>query len=166
MSLPEDVAKFLATFIATVKSESIEWQKKHQADLAKLKKDRAVSEQELKELISEMEIRFKAKSQRIQIDENNKTKNFQDYLAAIDELKQQIKECFPQMQQALVLLIHHHATQLLVQAWDGPITQVEDKQKKYITLMMTIQEDMMELGESGQARKLLPEKTMKVIRGN
>ena len=160
MPASEELGKFVAGLLETIKTESLEWQKKHNEDLLKLKKDKELADVELRHQIEELQARFEEHKVRIRMEEQHKTRQFSEFLQSIDETKTKILEHFPTMSKPIALMIHHHATELLKQAWNSPDTR--DKlisQNKFTQLMLTITEELIE----GNAQKSLPEKTLKFI---
>lgn len=134
--------------------------KKHNDDLNKLKRDKDLADVKLRHEIEELQTRFEEHKVRVQIEEQHKTKQFSEFLQSIDETKSKILEQFPSMSKPIALMIHHHATELLKQAWHSPDTR--DKlisQNKFTQLMLTITEELIE----GNRQKSLPERTLKLI---
>jgi len=98
------------------------------------------------------------------LDEEDKTEEFRDFLDSIKETKQKILEYYPQMPKPMAFNNHHHAAQLLRDAWDSPNIQVAlKKQLKFMELMEKVGEDFEELAE-GSMKKLRPERTIKYIK--
>ena len=125
---------------------------------------KAVAEQEIQNRLREMEARFSAHIERIQIEEVRKTANFREFLDEIDGLKAQIAQAFPSMQRTVVLLIHRKATELLVDAWNNPdVVQASLRHEAFLNLMMTVSEELGEIGGAGPTKQL-PERTIKLIR--
>lgn len=165
MNLPEGLAEFLTIFISKMKTESVEWQKKYQPDLLNLREEKAVAEQNLKHKLEEMEIRFRKECKRIENEEETKTRNFQDFIESVDDLKFEIIKRYPQMPRPLALLIHHHATQLLIAAWNSPNPQdAQNNQSKFLKLILTATEDLSLLNSANQTPNQLPEKTIELIK--
>lgn len=167
MNIAEEAGKFLASFVQSIKSESVEWQKQRQADLLKLKEERAIAEKKLQHKLDQLELEFKGERERIQIEEDAKTSSFRGFLSSIDQTRSELLKLYPKMQQPVALMIHHHATQLLIDAWHNPdISQAQSKHTKFLNLMVTISSDIEELTISGGVQKLLPEKTIAFIKDN
>ncbi|MBD3340247.1 MAG: hypothetical protein GF353_14130 [Candidatus Lokiarchaeota archaeon] len=160
MRLNEDIGKFVAELVGTIKEESLEWQKKHQAEILHLKAERELAEKELAHKIEELETRFKEYKVRVQMEEEHQTKQFSEFLISIDDMKSKMIEQFRSMPLPIALMIHHHATELLKQAWHNPDSREKLKnQNKFTKLMMTISEELIE----GADKKMLPEKTIELI---
>ncbi|OLN25778.1 hypothetical protein DVDV_3105 [Desulfovibrio sp. DV] len=163
MSLPENIGKFVSRLINTVKSESADWQKAHQPDLDRLKEEKRVAELELRQRLELMEIRFSEECKRTRLEEERQTENFSEFLASIDEMKANMLEYYGTMPKPIALMIHHHAAELLKEAWHNPDARERlQKQTRFTSLMLTITEDLTELGRDG-GPKALPEKTIAFI---
>jgi hypothetical protein len=163
MPLPENIAKFVTRLINTVKTESADWQKAHQGDLDRLREEKRVAELELKQRLELMEIRFKEESKRARLEEERQTENFTEFLASIDEMKANMLEYYGTMPKPIALMIHHHAAELLKEAWHNPDARERlQKQTRFTSLMLTITEDLAESGRDG-GPKALPEKTIAFI---
>lgn len=164
MTISGEVGSFLAEFYLTMKTEALEWQKAHQAEITKLKEEKALAEKKLKQQLEEMEVRFEGHKQRLQLDEERKTQEFIDFLDSIKDTKQKMLEFYPHMPKPMALLIHHHAAELLQEAWNSPNFQTAfKKQVKFMELIEHVGDDFAELAE-GKTRKLRPERTIKFIK--
>lgn len=163
MPLPENIGKFVSRLINTVKSESADWQMAHQSDLDRLKEDKRVAEAELKQRLELMEIRFAEECKRARLEEERQTEHFSEFLASIDEMKANMLEYYGTMPKPIALMIHHHAAELLKEAWHNPDARERlNMQTRFTSLMLTITEDLSELGRDG-GPKALPEKTIAFI---
>lgn len=168
MDIAEGLARFLASFVQTIKSESIDWQKQNQPELLKLKEEKLVGEQRIKQRLQEMEDRFQEHRQRVKAEETRKTQQFQDYLNSIDDLKQKILQYYPQMPKPLALMIHHRATQLLTRAWhDADALKRTKGHQDFFDLMVTVTYELGELEQLADSKgkmPILPKKTIDLIR--
>jgi type I site-specific restriction endonuclease len=164
MTVSGEIGSFVANLYLSMKTEYIAWQKAHQDQLIELKEERALAEQQLKHKMEELEVRFNGRKKRIQLDEEDKTEEFRDFLDSIKETRQKILEYYPKMPKPTALNIHHHAAELLRDAWNSPNIQVAlKKQLKFMELMEKVGEDFEELAE-GSTKKLRPERTIKYIK--
>ncbi len=164
MTVSGEIGSFVANLYLTIKTESLEWQKAHQAEITRLKGEKALAEQHLKHKMEEMEVRFIGQKKRLQLAEENKTEEFIDFLDSIKQTKQKMLEYYPEMPKPMALTIHHHAAELLQEAWNSPNIQVAlKKQLKFMELMEKVGDDFAELAE-GNTKKLRPERTIKYIK--
>jgi len=163
MAISENIGKFISRIFYTVRTESAEWQKANLPDLDKLKHDRAVAKMELEQSLQKMDIRFKEECNRIRLEEQRQTVQFKEFLDSIDEMKSSMLETYTSMPRPIALMIHHHAAELLKEAWFSQDTRERLRnQTRFTDLMLTITEDLSALGEDA-AQKALPEKTLAFI---
>lgn len=163
MSIPENIAKFISRLVHTIKSESADWQKANQPELDRLREEKLVAAAELKQRLELMDIRFKEESRRARMEEERQTEQFGEFLTSIDEMKTNMLEYYGSMPKPLALMIHHHAAELLKDAWHSPDARERlQKQMRFTDLMLTITEDLSALG-SDQGPRALPEKTIAFI---
>jgi len=67
---------------------------------------------------------------------------------------------FDAMPMPVALMIHHHATELLKQAWHNPDAREKLKnQNRFTQLMLTMSKELIDSTD----RKQLPEKTLELI---
>lgn len=163
MAISENIAKFISRIFCTVKSEAAEWKKANQPELDKLMNDREIAKAELKHSLERMDIRFKEECNRIRLEEERQTVHFQEFLESIDEMKTSMLENYSGMPRPIALMIHHHASELLKEAWFSQDTRDRLKsQTQFTDLMLTITEDLAALDPETQA-KALPQKTLALI---
>ena len=163
MSIPENIGKFITKLCYTIRTESAVWQKTHQPEIDRMREERLVAEKELRQRLELMEIRFQEECKRAHMEEERQTEQFGEFLASIDEMKANMLEYYGSMPRPIALMIHHHAAELLKEAWHSPDARERlQKQTRFTNLMLTITEDLSDLGAGG-AQKALPEKTIAFI---
>ncbi|GFK92205.1 hypothetical protein NNJEOMEG_00026 [Fundidesulfovibrio magnetotacticus] len=163
MAFSERVGRFIGRLMSTLKSESAEWQKANLPELDKLQHDREVARLELKHNLESMDIRFREERNRIRLEEERQTTQFAEFLDSIDEMKVGMLDTYASMPKPIALMIHHHASELLKEAWFSEDARERLRnQSRFTDLMLTITQDLSELG--GEASpKALPEKTLAFI---
>jgi hypothetical protein len=160
MTISEEFGVFLAGLLNTMKSESIEWQKQHLADQINLRREKEIAETQLRFEIERLEVQYINEKIRIQMAEQRKCRDFSEYLDCIDEAKNQFLERYPEMPKPIALMICHHASELLKEAWNNPDANERfRKHKLYSQFMVTMCQELSERCE----RKALPEKTLKLV---
>ncbi len=163
MSVPEEIGKYISKMYCTIKNEAAFWLKTHNAEMAQFAHDKAVAEKELKQRLARMDIRFAEECNRIRMEEELQTEHFGEFLASIDEMKVNMLTYYANMPKPIALMIHHHAAELLKEAWHSQDARERlKKQTAFTNLMLTITEDLTEL-QSGGIQKALPEKTIAFI---
>ena len=163
MAVSENIARFISRIFTTVKSESAQWQKENLPELDRLRHERELAKAELKQSLERMDIRFKEEGNRLRLEEERQTAQFKEFLDSIDEMKASMLESYTSMPRPIALMIHHHAAELLKEAWFSQDTRERIRnQTRFTDLMLTITEDLAALDEE-KAPKALPEKTLAFI---
>lgn len=163
MAFPENIGQFFSRLINSFRGESAAWQRDHQPELDRLKEEKLVAASELKKRLELMEIRFREECRRTRMEEERQTEQFAEFLGSIDEMKANMLEYYDTMPKPLALMIHHHAAELLKEAWHSPDARERlQKQARFTQFMLTITEDLAAVGD-GQQQKALPEKTIAFI---
>jgi hypothetical protein len=163
MAFPENIGQFFSRLINAFRGESASWQRENQPELDRLKEEKLVAAAELKKRLEVMEIRFREECKRTQMEEERQTEQFAEFLSSIDEMKANMLEYYATMPRPLALMIHHHAAELLKEAWHSPDARERvHKQARFTQFMLTITEDLAALGD-GSVQKALPEKTIAFI---
>lgn len=160
MKVSEGIGRFVSRLLYTIKSEAAHWQKANAPDLEKLRREKAVAEAELRHRLESMDIRFTEECRRVQMEEQRQTVHFEEFLDSIDEMKTAMLEYYASMPKPLALMIHHHAAELLKEAWHSPDARERlQKQTRFTDLMVRITEDLTDQADAA-SRKALPEKTL------
>jgi hypothetical protein len=163
MPVPEGIAKFITRLYNTLRSETADWQKANQNELLQMRQAKEVGERELRQQLELMEVRFKEERRRLQMQEERNTRHFSEFLDSIDEMKTNMLSYYTNMPKPIALMIHHHAAELLKEAWHCPNARERLKrQTRFTELMLAVTEDLAELECEGE-RKTLPEKTIAFI---
>jgi hypothetical protein len=163
MAISENIGRFISRIFYTVRTESAQWQKDNLPELDALKHERELARLELSQSLEKMEIRFKEECSRIRLEEQRQTVQFREFLDSIDEMKADMLATYTSMPKPIALMIHHHAAELLKEAWFSQDTRERVRnQTRFTDLMLTITEDLAELG-GGAAPKALPERTLAFI---
>lgn len=163
MAFPENIGQFFSRLINSFRGESAAWQRENQPELDRLKEEKLVAASELKKRLELMEIRFREECRRTRMEEERQTEQFAEFLTSIDEMKANMLEYYATMPKPLALMIHHHAAELLKEAWHSPDARERlQKQARFTQFMLTITEDLAAL-DDGHATKALPEKTLAFI---
>jgi acyl-CoA reductase-like NAD-dependent aldehyde dehydrogenase len=111
-----------------------------------------------------LETRFAEERRRLQFQEDHNTRNFSEFLDSIDEIKANLLAYYVDMPKCLAVMIHHHAAELLKEAWHSPSARERLKrQTRFTDLMLAITEDLAALGREGKGQAL-PERTLACIR--
>ena len=161
MSIPENIAKAVTRLCYAIRSEAAQWRKENQPELDRLKEEKLVAAAELKKRLELMEIRFKEECKRVRMEEERQTEQFGEFLASIDDMKANMLEYYGAMPKPMALMIHHHAAELLKDAWHNPDARERLRnQSRFTSLMLAVTEDLTDLSRDGAQPKALPEKTI------
>lgn len=166
MAASENIGKFITRILYTIKSEAVQWRKDNLPELDKLKRERDLAKLELQQSLERMNIRFKEECNRLRLEEERQTMQYKEFLDSIDDMKASMLDTYTGMPKPIALMIHHHASELLKEAWFSQDTRDRlSGQTRFTDLMLTITEDLAALGgEAGEKRvKALPEKTLALI---
>ncbi|MSP27546.1 MAG: hypothetical protein EXR80_03640 [Methylococcales bacterium] len=158
----------------SITDEKLHWQTHNQARQLQLKHARILAENQLTaELknksvqlehdISLLQTQNATELAMLKIKCKQDIKDYQQYLVALDKLKDSIKNSYPQLPEAVAFTIHHHAKQLLNQLWEAE--NFEDKMRQEMQLiqfMTTVHEDASAYLQ-GKTLGKLPEKILNLI---
>ena len=76
-------------------------------------------------------------------------------------MKANMLEYYGAMPKPMALMIHHHAAELLKDAWHNPDARERLRnQSRFTNLMLAVTEDLTDLSRDGAQPKALPEKTI------
>lgn len=176
MNLFKKLILGLVDLFHVIKHEKLRWQTEHQSQELALKQAHIFAEEEIiaqlkkKSVQLEHEIAllnekhttelvlFKTKCQQ-------DIRDYKQYLAALDKLKQSIQKSYTHLPEAVAFTIHHHAKQLLNAMWEEEdFTQKMRYEMQLIDFMTAVHEDA-QLHLEGNSREKLPEKTLSLLEG-
>lgn len=158
----------------SLKDEKLRWQTDNQARQLQLKQARILAENQLTDELKKKSIQLEHDISLLQTQNATELailkikckqdiKDYQQYLVALDKLKDSIKNSYPQLPEAVAFSIHHHAKQLLNRLWEAE--NFEDKMRhemQLIQFMTTVHEDASATLQ-GKIQNKLPEKTLGLI---
>jgi ferredoxin-fold anticodon binding domain-containing protein len=158
----------------TLKDEKLHWQTNNQARQLHLKHARILAENQLADELKKKNLQLEHDISLLQTQQSTELallkikckqdiKDYQQYLVALDKLKESIKNSYKQLPEAVAFTIHHHAKQLLNRMWEEE--NFEDKMRhemQLIQFMTTVHEDASAMLQSDTQDKL-PEKTLGLI---
>jgi hypothetical protein len=158
----------------SIKDEKLRWQIDNQDRQLQLKQARILAENQLADELKKKSLQLEhdisllhtqnaTELAMLKIKCKQDIKDYQQYLAALDKLKDSIKNSYTQLPEAVAFTIHHHAKQLLNQLWEAE--NFEDKMRhemQLIQFMTTVHEDASATLQ-GKTQDKLPEKTLALI---
>jgi hypothetical protein len=158
----------------TLKDEKLAWQTDNQARLLQLKQQRIVAENELAAELKKKAVELAHQISLLETQQANELtllkikcqqdiKDYKQYLAALDKLKDSIKHSYRHLPEAVAFTIHHHAQQLLNRMWEADTFEEKMRHEmQLIQFMTTVHEDA-SAHLQGSTHNQLPEKTLNLI---
>jgi hypothetical protein len=164
MPVPQGLPDCLARLAATLQSETDDWRQAQGQDAFSRRQAKAVAERGVRHRLVLLQLRFGQERRRLERDEARKIRNFRELLDSIDALKVDLQAYYPAMPRAVSVMIHHHATTLLSEAWHSPSRKVRQRrQTRFTALMLAVREDLAELARGATGHDL-PQRTLDCIR--
>jgi hypothetical protein len=171
--IKEQVGK-LIDLIYAVKDKNLRWRLDHNDQLTKLSHDRILADKDLSAQLTRKSMQLAHEIELLEIRQtteltmlktrcNEDVKDYQQYLAALNQLKKDIQVNFAHLPDALAHTIHHHAKTLLNAMWEA--SDFEEKTKlesRLIQFMSTVHEEGLH-HRSGKQSESLPENTLRLI---
>jgi HEAT repeats len=171
------ISVLVMDFISALRGENLTWQKETQDKSKALQVRQTLSSEKLRQEIQKLKFEFEQeiirKEHYFQLElEKEKLKaeanikNYQRFLEAIDDLKDKLKELYPNMPPALVLVIHDYTLQLLHKMWDSPDSMERLALRRELVQVLTlVSEDanQAELQGGTDQSAGLPKKILKYI---
>ncbi|MCX7099688.1 MAG: hypothetical protein NTV43_17485 [Methylococcales bacterium] len=173
MSVKNRIFSWLKLFHA-IKDENLQWQQANQGQQDQLKQARMLASKALEAELKKKSVQLahdisllKAKNNADLLMFKTKCKqdikDYQQYLAALDKLKQSIQASYTHLPEAVAFTIHHHAKHLLNEMWE---TQDPEQKMHYelqlIRFMATVHEES-RLHLEGATTDKLPERTLGLL---
>jgi len=158
-------------FLRDKQDQHLHWQLNRQQDVADLRAARALAEQAL---VAKLKIQAQALAHeldvlsvkhdnelaKVKIQCKQDLKDYQQYLQALETLKQSLRENFRHLPDAVAYTIHHHAKQLLNRMWETQdSTEKLQIEMQLIGFITAVHEDSL-MSLNGSAADALPRKTL------
>lgn len=174
MTTPKPRLLALLKLFHGLKETHLRWLSDNQAQHAQLKQAQALA---VKSLEAELQLKSVQLAHQISmLRTQNATelamfktkckqdlKDYQQYLASLEQLKHTIKSSYTHLPEAVAFTIHHHAKQLLNEMWEADTVEQKMRHElRLIQFMTTVHEDA-RLHKEGATSEHLPEKTLHLI---
>lgn len=178
MAAAKKLGALIMGFIHSVKNEKVRWQQEKHQEIAALHRSKALAKQALKAELAEKALereheisllkqRYGTELVKLKARCEQDLKDYKHYLAAIDRLKVDIQKTYAPMPEAIALIIHHHAKQLLNRMWEAEDLQEKLKcERDLMRFIGAVHEDTWQFpaqAERGDSPRL-PRRTMELIR--
>ncbi len=158
----------------SVKDKNLRWQSANQAQRLNLAHDRLLAEKDLAAQLTQKSVQLAHDIELLKTRQATELtllksrckediKDYQDYLAALDALKQDIQASFAHLPDAIALTIHHHAKSLLNTMWEATdFAEKAASERQLIQFIATAQKEAL-LHRSGQRVSELPHDTLQML---
>lgn len=158
-----------------VRNENLRWRTANQKQQTQLKHAQVLAENDLADQLKIKRAQLEHELARLQTQHQadltmfkskckQDIKDYQDYLAALAQLKTAIQRRYHTLPDALAFTIHHHAKQLLNLLWEAQdLEQKIHCEIQLINFMTAIQDDASRISAT-EVDSLLPAKTLELLK--
>ncbi|MDD2724228.1 MAG: hypothetical protein PHH59_09445 [Methylovulum sp.] len=174
MTLLKNLTLQLVRIWHAVKDENLHWQTQTHPQQTQLRQAQLLAEHDLQATLSKKTVQLEHDIALLKTRHDTELgiyktrcqqdiKDYQHYLAALDQLKTSIQNSYPQLPEAVAFGIHHHAKQLLNRMWE--CSEFEQKMRhemQLLTFMSTLHEEA-RLHLEGKSEGILPERTLDLL---
>ncbi|MCD2449269.1 hypothetical protein GO003_002555 [Methylicorpusculum oleiharenae] len=162
------------TFVYALLEQHLDWQTQILEKRLHYKKNKRLVEKDLEALLKKRQLildhelnLIKSQNQSelalLQIRHKQDIKDYRDYLKALDQLKNRIREHYQQLPEAMIFTIHHHAKNLLNKMWEtDDLHEKIINEQLFVSFMTTLHNDLNELPKNDE-RNEYPADTLKLI---
>jgi hypothetical protein len=177
LEISTTLAKIISELIIAVKSSNTQWMENNIETIYKNRSKKEMLELDLQEQIkkrkaeiqqdlNKISLQYEGELKRVQMEVDQITRNYADFLKALDSTKAEIVATFKDSTPITALLIHHHASGILNKMWNEAD---QDKRAllegQLLDLFSSVADDINTLNSSPAGTYCLPEKTLKLIQG-
>lgn len=168
MKVNEEFAKFLVGFVHAIKAENLKWEKENLPVIQEIQREKQIFKQNIEQELKKREIEFKFEIEQMEKEGASKIQDFQDFLDAIDQIKNDCKKHFEKMTLPINLSIHQYGKQLLISMWNSKTLHERKRyEQQLLDFLYTVNEDIcLVSSENNQGNYYLPEKTIQLMRQN
>jgi hypothetical protein len=122
---------------------------------------------EIQQELNKLSLEYEGELERVKMKVTQETRDYANFLKELDAMKAQIVAAFKSATPITALLIHRHASELLNQMWNEvDLDQRKVLEGRLLDLFSSVTDDVVTLKASEDGAYYLPEKTLKLIRGN
>ncbi|WP_150048972.1 MULTISPECIES: hypothetical protein [Methylomonas] len=156
--------------------ENLLWRLSRQEDVATLRRQQALAEQALvaqlkkqaQRLAHEMamaQAEHQSELEMVKIRCKQDLRDYQEYLQALDNLKDSLKSSYAHLPDAVAFTVHHHAKQLLNRMWETRNEQERLQSELALIQFLTAIHEDSQLSLLRNDALALPRKTLAIIDG-
>lgn len=161
-------------FLRRSRDENLQWRLSRQDDVAELRQARALAEQALaaqlrkqaQQLAHELAVNKARNSSELAMLKTQckqDLKDYQQYLQALDKLKESLRGSYAHLPEAVAFTIHHHAKQLLNRMWEAQEPQEKIKVEMQLLQFMTAVHEDSQASLQKTGGDALPQKALAII---
>ncbi|XWK89161.1 MAG: hypothetical protein U7127_03575 [Phormidium sp.] len=177
MEVATNLARFVSELMLATKSLNTQWMENN---LDTIYKNRAKKEMleldlqeqiqkrkaEIKQELNKLALEYEGEIERLKMKVEQETKDYANFLKELDSMKAQIVAAFKNVPPVTALLIHRHTSELLNQMWnESDLERRKVLEGRLLDLFSSVTDDVATLKSSEGGTHHLPEKTLKLIRG-
>lgn len=174
MSLISGLCGRFLSLVRRSRDEQLQWHLSRQDTVAELRQAKALAEQALvaqlrkqaQQLAHELAIAKTRNSNELAMVKTQcqqDLKDYQQYLQALDRLKESLRNSYLHMPEAVAFTIHHHAKQLLNRMWDAQDNQEKMKIELQLLQFMTAVHEDSQSSLQATGKEALPAKALAFI---
>jgi len=156
--------------------ENLQWRLSRQDDVAALRRQKALAEQALVAQLKKQALTLAHELAVAQAEHQNELemvktrckqdlRDYQDYLQALDRLKESLKSSYAHLPDAVAFTIHHHAKQLLNRMWETRNEQERLQCELELIRFLTAVHEDSQVSLLRDDAMAMPQKTLAIIDG-
>lgn len=175
-TLSASFGRFLMDFINAVKDENLQWRENSFEKRSELRKRQEISDVDIlhsierikndfQQEIAQKSHEFDVRMQKLKLQAQADLNDYNEFLDAIEELKNKMQQFYPDMPRPLLLIVHDYAKQLFHAMWEAEPKRKLTLRSEYVQFLTMVAEDVSPLTlEAGSGSpKTFPQRTLKHI---
>lgn len=178
IEIATNLAKMISELKIATKVANLKWMEDNIQDIYEGRKKRKLLEMDFQREIERkkadldqewrlLELEYEGELKKFKMKVERDIKGYEDFLNALDEMQSQFILDFKDVPPVMALLIHRHASELLNQMWnEGDPIKREALRVKFLDVLSNMAADVMTLKASEDGTYFLPERTLKLIKGD
>ena len=118
----------------------------------------------LEQELERMRRQFQLELTLLERKQQQELQDYERYLAAVDQLRTQLRQAFVHAPEVIVLTIHHHAKQLLDRMWEAEdLHQRLQREQEFVKFLTTVYEDTLQAASADGEESLLPRRALRLM---
>ncbi|BCX89553.1 type III secretion protein O [Methylomarinovum tepidoasis] len=165
----------LRRILREIRGERRRWRRERETDLLALRRRQVEVELDLeaekrrRQLHLEQELermrrQFELELTLLEKKQEQDLRDYERYLAAVDQLQVQLRHAFSQAPEVIVLTLHHHAKRLLDRMWEAEdLQQRLQREQEFVKFLTTVYEDTLQATTTEGTEPLLPRRALRLM---